>query len=249
MTVLPAWIKPTWIFWVAAMMPSHSDTRSTVPPLRAGNPGRHQGRSHGVRPDLRSELVHRAERLQAAHEKTERDRREAVSEVEADNVAWLRSVVAEIGWPGRSMVGSDGADAALMLAQHTGRDHVFQRQCLDLLRRAAKAGEAAPAQVAYLTDRILLAEDISRNTGPNSSDATASGWRTGFVTRPPSMSGAQRCRSGRWPTTSHPSPPGTGRRSHLSSRVPNAGRPSKSGCPTWAMSRRSTVQPADGPSR
>ena len=118
-----------------------------------------------MRPDLRSELVHRAERLQAAHEKTERDRREAVSEVEADNVAWLRSVVAEIGWPGRSMVGSDGADAALMLAQHTGRDHVFQRQCLDLLRRAAEAGEAAPAQVAYLTDRILLAEGHQQEYG------------------------------------------------------------------------------------
>jgi hypothetical protein len=128
----------------------------------AGNSGRHQGRSNDVRPDLRFELLHRAERLQAAH--AERDR-EAVSEVEADNVAWLRSVVAEIGWPGRSMVGSDGADAALMLAQNTGRDHVFQRHCLDLLRRAAEAGEAAPAQVAYLTDRILLAEGHQQEYG------------------------------------------------------------------------------------
>jgi hypothetical protein len=46
---------------------------------------------------LRSEL----ERLQAAHGKTGRDR-EAVSEVDADNLAWLRSVVAEIaGLDGR----------------------------------------------------------------------------------------------------------------------------------------------------
>jgi hypothetical protein len=115
-----------------------------------------------MRPDLRSELLRRAERLAAAH--AEHDR-QAVSEVEADSAAWLRGVVAEIGWPGRSMVGPDGADAALMLAQHTGHDHVFQRQCLDLLCRAAEAGEAAPAQVAYLTDRILLAEGRQQEYG------------------------------------------------------------------------------------
>jgi hypothetical protein len=108
--------------------------------------------------------LRRVERLQAAREETEYDR-EAVIEVDADNLTWLRSVVAEIGWPGRSMVGPDGADAAWLLAQRAYLDHVFQRQCLDLLSRAAEAGEATPAQVAYLTDRVLLAEGQQQEYG------------------------------------------------------------------------------------
>ena len=27
MTILPAWIRPTWIFWVATMMPPREETR------------------------------------------------------------------------------------------------------------------------------------------------------------------------------------------------------------------------------
>lgn len=132
--------------------------------LVSGNSGRHQRRSDGVRSDLRAELLRRVERLQAAHPKTGCGW-EAVSEVDADNLAWLRSVVAETGWPGRSMVGPDGTDAAWLLAQHAYRDHVFQRHCLDLLRRAAEVGEATAAQVAYLTDRVLLAEGQQQEYG------------------------------------------------------------------------------------
>ncbi len=73
--------------------------------------------------------------------------------------------MAEIGWPGQSIVGPDGADAACLLAQHAYRDHVFQRQCLDLITRAAEVGEATPAQVAYLTDHVLLAEGQQQEYG------------------------------------------------------------------------------------
>jgi hypothetical protein len=58
---------------------------------------------------------------------------EPVCCVDADNVAWLKTVVAKVGWPGRAMVGKDGAHAAWLLAQHADRDPVFQRSCLDLI--------------------------------------------------------------------------------------------------------------------
>jgi hypothetical protein len=75
-----------------------------------------------------------------------------------DNAMWLAGVIDEWGWPGRSLVGDDGANAAWLLAQHADHDPAFQRRCLDLLGAAAARGEASQSNVAYLTDRVLLKE-------------------------------------------------------------------------------------------
>ena len=107
--------------------------------------------------ELRAELLDRVERDQAARTSDSLDL-EIMRAVDADNVAWLARVVAEHGWPGRSLVGDDGAHAAWLLAQHADADPAFQRTCLDLLAAAADAGEATRPQLAYLTDRVLLAE-------------------------------------------------------------------------------------------
>lgn len=117
-----------------------------------------------VRLDLRAELLHRAERDQAARGLPEPEW-ETVASVDADNLAWLKGVIAEVGWPGRSTVGEDGAHAAWLLAQHADHDPAFQRRCLDLVTQAAACGEASPAELAYLTDRVLLAEGKSQEYG------------------------------------------------------------------------------------
>jgi hypothetical protein len=114
--------------------------------------------------DLRAELLHRAERDQAARGMPEPEW-ETVASVDADNLAWLKEVVAEVGWPDRSMVGEDGAHAAWLLAQHADRDPAFQRRCLDLVTQAAARGQASPAELTYLTDRVLLAEGKSQEYG------------------------------------------------------------------------------------
>lgn len=62
------------------------------------------------------------------------------------------------GWPGKSLAGEDGAEAAWTLALHTMPDPDVLRRCLTLLRDAAAAGEAEPWQVAYLVDRVSLVE-------------------------------------------------------------------------------------------
>ena len=69
--------------------------------LAARDSGPH---SDDMRPDLRSELLRRAQRDRAARGRSETGW-ESVVAVDAENLAWLRHVVAEIGWPGRSMVG------------------------------------------------------------------------------------------------------------------------------------------------
>jgi hypothetical protein len=115
-----------------------------------------------MRSELRAELLRRVALDQAA--RTEGDW-EKVAAVDAGNLPWFKSVVAEVGWPGRSMVGEDGAHAAWLLAQHADTDPAFQRTCLDLLTEAVESGEAMPRELAYLTDRVLLAEGQQQEYG------------------------------------------------------------------------------------
>jgi ATP-dependent Clp protease ATP-binding subunit ClpA len=81
-----------------------------------------------------------------------------LQEVDRENTEWLKSVVRTRGWPGRSLVGADAAHAAWLLAQHADGNPAFQRECLALLEDTAERGEAQRSHVAYLTDRVHLAE-------------------------------------------------------------------------------------------
>lgn len=78
--------------------------------------------------------------------------------VDEENTRWLADLVAIRGWPGRSLVGEDGALAAWLLAQHADRDREHQRAFLDSLRDAVSQGEASPAHLAYLEDRVRVGQ-------------------------------------------------------------------------------------------
>jgi hypothetical protein len=52
--------------------------------------------------------------------------------------------------------GEDGAQAAWLLAQHADRRPELQQVLLEAMRAAVKAGEAAPADLAYLEDRVRV---------------------------------------------------------------------------------------------
>jgi hypothetical protein len=84
--------------------------------------------------------------------------------VDADNQAWLQRVVEERGWPGRSLVGPDGAHNAWLLAQHAP-DLDFQVRCRDLVAAAVDTGEATPAQLAYLDDRVRMRQGRAQRYG------------------------------------------------------------------------------------
>jgi hypothetical protein len=75
--------------------------------------------------------------------------------VDEANTAWLSELTDRIGWPGRTLVGDDGAHAAWLLAQHADRQE--QPAFLELLRAAVAAGEASPRDLAaYLEDRVRV---------------------------------------------------------------------------------------------
>jgi hypothetical protein len=74
------------------------------------------------------------------------------------NAARLEAIVNEHGWPGRSLVGDDGAEAAWRTLQHAiGRPDLIRRY-LPLLQEAAAAGEVPDWQPAYVLDRIRFFE-------------------------------------------------------------------------------------------
>ena len=68
---------------------------------------------------------------------------------------WLSTLVAERGWPTALAVGADGVRAAFTLLQHSP-DPAFQARMLPLVERAAVANELPSADVAMLTDRVLV---------------------------------------------------------------------------------------------
>ena len=76
--------------------------------------------------------------------------------IDADNTAFMKKVIDKHGWPGKSLVGADGAMAAFLLVQHASADTAFQERCLALIRKAVERGEARGADMALLTDRVLV---------------------------------------------------------------------------------------------
>jgi hypothetical protein len=80
-----------------------------------------------------------------------------VQKADKENTSWLRDVVKAHGWPTISLVGDDGAKAAWLLVQHADADTKFQRRCLDLMGKLPE-NEVSQSNIAYLTDRVRLAE-------------------------------------------------------------------------------------------
>jgi hypothetical protein len=88
-----------------------------------------------------------------------------MQEIDARNTAWMKGVVDKHGWPGKSLVGTDAAQKAWLLVQHADKDPEFQKRCLKLLAEAVKKGEAGAEHLAYLTDRVRVADKAKQVYG------------------------------------------------------------------------------------
>lgn len=101
-----------------------------------------------LNPELQAELVEmqaadQAERTGQSSEDGDRERTKRLTEI-----------IDEFGWPTRSLVGTDGATAAWVIAQHSDQDVEFQERALELMREAVTDDEADPTELAYLEDRV-----------------------------------------------------------------------------------------------
>ena len=85
--------------------------------------------------------------------------------VHRKNADRLAEVVAAHGWPGRGLVGADGAAAAFRIAQHAIGEPARMRAWLVLLTEAAARGEADRRDAAMMEDRIRVFESQPQRYG------------------------------------------------------------------------------------
>lgn len=81
---------------------------------------------------------------------------QVINYTDSMNTVQLRGIVLQYGWPGNSLVGSNGSRAAFLILQHSDMDSTIQEEFLPIITQAAKNGECEWQYVAYLTDRILV---------------------------------------------------------------------------------------------
>ncbi len=85
--------------------------------------------------------------------------------VDRANTTRLKSLVRACGWPRRSIHGEQAVHNAWLLAQHADHDRRFQRRVLQLLEAGVIAGEVPPDNLAYLADRLAVAQGKPQRYG------------------------------------------------------------------------------------
>jgi hypothetical protein len=86
-----------------------------------------------------------------------------MADTDANTNLRLREIVQKYGWPGRDLVGLDGATAAMTMIQHVPVE--TQRQALPAVEAAFHAGTVRGREYANLLDRVLLSEGKSQRYG------------------------------------------------------------------------------------
>ena len=83
---------------------------------------------------------------------------EEMERIHVENARSLEGILDRHGWPGISIAGEDGAEAAWIVAQHAISLPAFQRRCLALISELTDRGDVPLRHRAYLTDRIRFNE-------------------------------------------------------------------------------------------
>ncbi len=79
-----------------------------------------------------------------------------MSAIDARNTARLQAIVAEHGWPGADLVGTDGAGGAFLILQHAAQD--VQKALFPHVEAGYRAGSVPGGRYALLLDRILVGD-------------------------------------------------------------------------------------------
>jgi hypothetical protein len=95
-----------------------------------------------------------------------------MEDIHKKNASRLREIIAQYGWPTRTLVGVDGEEAAWLIVQHAIGEPELLRASVSLLEEAVAAGEAPAWQLAYLSDRIAFSKDARNATAPTSIGTT-----------------------------------------------------------------------------
>ena len=109
--------------------------------------------------------------------------------------ALLARVFDAVGWPGRGVLGEEGASAAFLILQHAIGHPDLQRRGLALMLESIPRGEANALDAAYLSDRIAVFEGGEQTFGTQF-DWDAVGQLSPAPTRDPSTVDERRASVG-----------------------------------------------------
>lgn len=73
---------------------------------------------------------------------------------DTQNEARVKAIIAQYGWPGKSLVGASGSSTAFLVLQHSNLATI--QEYLPLIRQAAAKGELAKSELALMEDRVLI---------------------------------------------------------------------------------------------
>lgn len=112
------------------------------------------------------------------------DSANALKEVDADNLAWLKNYVKDNGFPGKSQIGEEAAQKMWLMTQHAGPEEVeFMESVHKSMTDAPE--EHNPANVAMLEDRINVYRGRPQNYGTQSySEDGGKTWTQNEVANP-----------------------------------------------------------------
>lgn len=113
-----------------------------------------------------NECDHMAQTLATMREKDQAVRERVLSDevikemrtIDVANTRQLAHLLAVCGWPVVRKGDLQASDDIWLLAQHADHDKAFQHHVLGLLEQAVHRGEARGKNLAYLTDRLAIAE-------------------------------------------------------------------------------------------
>lgn len=86
-----------------------------------------------------------------------------VASTDRENLARVEAIIAKHGWPGPSLVGPGGSNAAWLVIQHA--DLATQKKYIDIMTKAVEAKELDPAMYGTTIDRIRVREGKLQSYG------------------------------------------------------------------------------------
>lgn len=124
----------------------------------------HDAKRHYSEPSLKKELAERYAKDQQVRTAWVADNYgkaagQALRSVDADNLAWLKSLVSQHGFPTVKQVGKEGINDAWMLVQHATSDPAFQARVLNKIATLMKTGAISKQDYALLEDRVRVEQD------------------------------------------------------------------------------------------
>jgi len=109
--------------------------------------------------NLAAEINAMAEADQAMRAQAERSDRWDKG-LDKKHVSQLECIISNHGWPTIPLVGKKASFNAWLIAQHADHNLAFQKRALTLIKESHQrdARSVSPSCIAFLTDRILVAE-------------------------------------------------------------------------------------------